>query len=155
MTTTTRKDPLEVLTLAELDAGSRLLHADIVHHITAPGAERRWEALAIGAYLVARRDDPTVQLTTFRKMTADEIGDYYRTADDGPSPMETVETVRALLAEYVDRGEDVVEVREVLELLPPPVDVAPDDGGSADDEPLDPASAEVQADPTGRAHGSS
>ncbi len=69
MTTT---DPLDALTIAEIDAGSRLLRADLVGAIT-NGTALRWPALAVTAYLHARRTDPAAQLATYRAMTAAEL----------------------------------------------------------------------------------
>lgn len=74
MTDTKQKqhDPLDALTVAEIDAGSRLLRADLVGAIT-QGTAQRWPALAIMAYLHARRTDHGAQLATYRAMTAAEL----------------------------------------------------------------------------------
>lgn len=65
-------DPLDRLTIAELDAGSRILKADMIVAITAKTMERA-AALAILAWLLAKRVDPHAQLTTYRAMTINEL----------------------------------------------------------------------------------
>jgi hypothetical protein len=68
-------DPLSVLTLAELDNGSRLIKADLIHAITAH-TEKRWEAMAVAMFLLARREDPKAKLETYRQMTPTEFGEF-------------------------------------------------------------------------------
>lgn len=65
-------DPLERLTVAELDAGSRLLKTDLVTAIAEDRAEK-WAGLAITAWLLARRDDPSALLSPYRAMGANEL----------------------------------------------------------------------------------
>jgi hypothetical protein len=71
-------DPLDLLTIAELDAGSGLLKASLVAQIVTKGA--KFEAsLAVLAYLLARRTDHTAKLATFRDMRFTELQSYLET----------------------------------------------------------------------------
>lgn len=67
-------DPLAVLTLAELDSGSRLLKASIVSAITSQN-EHYERALPIVVWLWARRTDRQAQLEDFRRLTWGELHD--------------------------------------------------------------------------------
>lgn len=69
------KDPLAQLTITEVDSGSRLLKADLVTAITR-GTVDRSKALAIVAFLHARRADPAAKLQPFVEMTYAELGDH-------------------------------------------------------------------------------
>lgn len=68
-------DPLSVLTLAELDNGSRLLKADLINAITSR-TEKRWEALALAAWLIERRQNPKAKLEACRQMTSAELNAF-------------------------------------------------------------------------------
>lgn len=65
-------DPLNQLTIAELDTCSRLLKTDIVAAIHG-GTMNRWAGMAILAYVIAKRTDPAAKLGTFREMTPVEL----------------------------------------------------------------------------------
>lgn len=65
-------DPLNQLTIAELDTCSRLLKTDIVTAIHG-GTMHRWQGLAILAYVLAKRADPAAKLETYRAMTPAEL----------------------------------------------------------------------------------
>lgn len=67
-------DPLERMTVAELDAASRLLKTDVVTAIADETGEK-WAGLGIVAWILAKRDDPTAALSTFRAMSAGELYD--------------------------------------------------------------------------------
>lgn len=111
-------DPLDALTIAEIDAGSRLLRADLVGAVT-QGTAQRWPALAVVAYLHARRGDPSAQLTQFRAMTPPELlGELGMTtpapvADDGDGDEEDLP--------YPDLPEVLPDVAPVLEVPASPV----------------------------------
>lgn len=77
----TTRDPLDELTISEIDMGSRLLRADLVGAVT-EGTAQRWPALAIVAYLHARRRDPAAELATYRAMTAKELTDELGLVND-------------------------------------------------------------------------
>lgn len=76
-------DALDRLTIGELDAGSRLLKTDIVTAV-AEHTMHKWAGLAIVAYLIDRRTDPTVQLATYRAMTPVELAGTLGLNDDDP-----------------------------------------------------------------------
>jgi hypothetical protein len=65
-------DPVDTLTIPELRVGNAKLRADIVHAITRP-TEDRWDALALVAWLHAKRVDPRARLETFTKLTVEQI----------------------------------------------------------------------------------
>jgi hypothetical protein len=79
-------DPMATLTVAELDAGSRLLKTDLVTAV-AHSTQHKWQALAITAWLLAKRSDPYVKLDTFRAMHPKELSDAlgYGQPDDEPT----------------------------------------------------------------------
>lgn len=79
--TTTTHDPIDDLTVAELDEANRRLKADALTAIT-EGTVDRWQAMAIVAWLIARRDDPKAQLETFRAMRPAELADQLGMGDD-------------------------------------------------------------------------
>ena len=76
-------DPLKRLTIGELDAISQKIGADVMSAI-AEGTALRWRALAHVAQMIARRDDPRAQVSTYLDMTPDELGDllYPDTGDE-------------------------------------------------------------------------
>lgn len=87
-------DPLDALTIAELDAGSRLLKASLVAAVAqqTPDYER---ALAVVGYLHARRDDRTTKpdelLRRFTAMRFSELSEHLQALapaedDDGSDP---------------------------------------------------------------------
>lgn len=118
-----RRDPISLLTLAELDSGSRLLKADFVYHLTTPGAPRKWEAVAVACWLLERRTDPTATIARYRSMTSEEVdqvlGSYANTpgAGDAPSAEEVLSAVRGHVANLAEAGQTTVDVSEVLDLL--------------------------------------
>jgi hypothetical protein len=65
-------DPLNQLTIAELDMCSRLLKTDIVTAIHG-ASMHRWAGMAIVAYVIAKRADPAAKLDTYRQMTPAEL----------------------------------------------------------------------------------
>lgn len=76
-----QRDPLDQLLLAELDEGSRLLKTDMVSAIS-EGTVDRWQALAIAAWLLARRKDPKVKLNEFRQLRPTEVYERLDIGDD-------------------------------------------------------------------------
>jgi hypothetical protein len=67
-------DPLAALTMAELDMGSRQLRASLVASITGRTADYE-RALAVTAWLHARRADTTAKLAPYMRMTFTELSD--------------------------------------------------------------------------------
>lgn len=65
-------DPLTLLRVDELSYGSRLIKADVIHAVTAP-TERRMDALAVCAFLLARRADPRAELATYKVMLYNDL----------------------------------------------------------------------------------
>lgn len=97
-TTTTEApgaDPMARLLIAELDDGSRRLGTDLVHAVTSPGHPRRWAALALVAWLLARRDDPGAKPDAYDRLTPAELSAVLGL--DGPAPV-AHDTVDAELA---------------------------------------------------------
>lgn len=76
-------DPLERLTIAELDAGSRYLKTDLVTAIAEDRAEK-WGGLALVAWILAKRDDPTAQLAPYREMSANDLYRALGVVEDDP-----------------------------------------------------------------------
>lgn len=79
-------DPLDALTIAELDAGSRLLKASIVKAVT-EGTPEYERAFAILAYLHERRVDretkPDELLRRFTSMSFREAAEHLQTYGPG------------------------------------------------------------------------
>lgn len=118
-----KKDPLDQLTIAELDSGSRLLKTDLVTAI-GESTMNRWQGLAIVAWLIARRTDPQAKVETYRQMTAVELSDVLGLNDteaDEQAPADP-------------SGDD--------EQLTTDADV------DTIDQPIDALAAEITADPT-------
>lgn len=82
-------DPINQLTIAELDTCSRLLKTDIVAAVHG-GTMNRWAGMAILAYVIAKRTDPAAQLGQFRAMTPVEltVALGYPDDDDADQPVE-------------------------------------------------------------------
>ena len=84
-------DPMAVLTISELDDGSRRLGTDLVHAVTTPGHSRRWAALALVAWLRARRDDPGVKPDAFDRLTPNELQTVLGLDGPGPAAHDSVD----------------------------------------------------------------
>jgi hypothetical protein len=100
-------DPINQLTIAELDTCSRLLKTDIVAAIHG-GTMNRWAGMAIVAYVIAKRTDPAAQLGAFRAMTPVELTVALGYPDDDDQPVEPadpVETEVEPLSGWVDMDE--------------------------------------------------
>lgn len=121
-------DPTESLTMRELDVGSRILRYDLLEG-SRPGNFMRSAALAVTAYLLARREDPKVKLETFRSMTVEQLMTAMGVADD-------------------DQPEDQADDDDALaaQLLDDPVEDQPEPPGPLDDQAA--LEAEVLARPT-------
>ncbi len=80
-------DPLAVLTITELDTGSRHLKASIVGAIT--GRTEKYEtALAVVLWLHKRRQDPAAKLGPLLGLTFVEVDDQlaeFAPAEEGPT----------------------------------------------------------------------
>lgn len=147
------KDPIDELTIAELDAGSRLLKGDMMTAVSTDSPNRA-AAMAVTAWLLARRTDRAVQLNTYRAMTLSElltqlgIGEDDDQVDDGSIVVSDAQLASAA----AELGVDVVELVTALQVdaVEPVVDDAPTDDQLLDDEqqidqlesdPTDPAPA--------------
>lgn len=75
-------DHVARLTINELSEGSRLMGADLLYCINEPGHVKRYDALAVAAWLIERKADRTVKLDTYRAMLAHELMDYLVTVED-------------------------------------------------------------------------
>lgn len=82
-------DPLDALTIAELDAGSRLLKASVVAAI-AEKNEHYEKALAVVAYLHARRSDrttaPAELLAGYTRLSYSELSEALASFAPPPDP---------------------------------------------------------------------
>jgi hypothetical protein len=79
-------DPLAELTLAELDAGSRLLKASIVSAITERN-EHYERALPLVVWLWERRSNPKVKLAELQRLTWAQLHDHLaELAPEGADP---------------------------------------------------------------------
>lgn len=94
-------DPLNQLTIAELDTCSRLLKTDIVTAIHG-GTMHRWQGMAILAYVLAKRTDPAAKLETYRAMTPAELSATIGV--DGPPEVDETPDPEPADPEPVDDG---------------------------------------------------
>lgn len=119
-------DPLNELTIGELDLCSRMLKADIVKAIHG-ATEDRWKGMAILGYVMGKRTDPTVKLDAFLAMTPAQLTDALgmgRDDDDRP----------------VEPADDDLDAAELVD----------DDAGQGVDGALETIRRKATADPTGR-----
>lgn len=135
-TASTDDDPIMDLTMAELDAGSRLIRCDLMA-ASQQGHYLRPAAMAVTAYILAKRDDPKVKLSKFRAMTLTQLAEALGYEDDD-QPAEEDET---------EEDEDALADR----LLAPDVDDTPPPPRHPDAELED----ELAARPTDSRPGSS
>lgn len=84
-------DHVSRLTLNELSEGSRLVKADLLYCINYPGHVQRYEALAVAAWLIERKDDRTVKLDDYRALTADQLAPILATPEPGDEDEDPVE----------------------------------------------------------------
>lgn len=79
-------DPVDTLTIAELSAGSRELKADVIAVVTSDDHPLKSDALAVVAWLHARRHDRTTKpdalLREFRAMTYTELVQHLNALGD-------------------------------------------------------------------------
>lgn len=127
------QDPAELLTIDELDRGSQTVQVDLLVAVNVAHAHpKRSAALAVVAWLLARRQDPKVQLSPFRALTVNQLGDLIWPEPE-PDP-------------GADDDDDVDDLAE----QPQPADLvrhlATGDDDDVDD--LDPMAAAVVARPT-------
>lgn len=87
-------DALNRLTIGELDAGSRLLKTDLVTAIS-EHTMHKWAGLAIVAFLIDRRTDPSSQLATYRAMTPDELAETLGLVDEEEPDAEAADPLEA------------------------------------------------------------
>lgn len=78
-------DPLDTLTIRELRVANGKLRADVAHAITEP-TEDRWDAMALVAWMHAKRQDPTAKLDPWLALTAAQL----MKALEGPAPVDPV-----------------------------------------------------------------
>lgn len=104
-----RLDLLDRLTVVELDIASRKLKEDIVHAITAPTAGR-WQGLAILAWMVGKKTDPTYALKPLLALdAADLCRELARLAGD-EAVLDELEEAEAELEALRARAEAVDDV---------------------------------------------
>lgn len=83
-------DPLAELTIGEIDSGSRMLKASLVHAITERTVDYG-KALAITLWLHQRREDPAAKLQPLLALTytelSEQLGQLSPQLDgEGPTP---------------------------------------------------------------------
>lgn len=149
----TSHDPLAKLTVAELDAGSRLIRGDILAAISEQ-TEKRWQSLAVVAYLLARRTDPAADVATFRAMTANELqgalGLDELQADPPAAVTEWLEAAPpppAALEWLADTAPELAQL--ALDVAPP--EPSPAGEEMSPDAPAGDAGGQDDLDPTGPA----
>jgi hypothetical protein len=147
---TASTDPSRELTIAELDAGCRLIKADMLTALTTD-SPNRVAALAVSAWLLARRTDRSAQLNTYRGMTITQLRAELGDVDD-PSDEPMTVTDRQLAAAAVELGVDFTDLATALQLDAgdPVVDHQVDDvvDPEAPAEPVDPELEQLVTDPT-------
>ena len=74
-------DPVDSLTVVELRVINGKLKADAMKAIT-DGTADRWDALALVAWVLAKRRDPAARLSTYENMTIGQLGDLLPDDDD-------------------------------------------------------------------------
>ena len=87
-------DPVDTLTIPELRIGNAKLRADIVNAITRP-TEDRWDALALVAWLHAKRLDPAARLETFTRLTVEQIAQVVKWEPPPAADDDQVDTLPA------------------------------------------------------------
>lgn len=147
----TDRDPVAELTIAELDAGSRLLKADMMTAVSTDHPARS-AALAVTAWLLARRTDRAAQLNTYRAMTLSELTTQLGLDDDVDEPAGVFVTDEQLAAAAGELGVPVVDLVTALavDVEQPAVDDQVDD--VVDEQPAEQLPATdaelLEADPT-------
>lgn len=76
------KDPLDDLTIRELDIASRKLEVDVASAIKHGVGGKRYEGLALVAWLWAKRSDPQAKLEPFRDVTMPALATALGMDDD-------------------------------------------------------------------------
>lgn len=145
MTRTRRdRDPVDELTIAELDNGSRLIKTDMLTAVSTDSPARP-AALAVTAWLLARRTERSAQLNTYRAMTVPQLMDDLGLGDDDDvdEPAGIVVTDVQLANAAVELGIDVVDLANALTVEP--VDVV-DQAEPTD--PVDDQLEQLESDPT-------
>lgn len=123
-------DPFDVLTVAELRHGAKIVGADLQHAV-ARKTEDRADALAVAAWLLERRSNPNADLGRYREMTLADV--YVAAAVNAGTPPEA----------FADDTPEDIEAKAVTEEAPPAPDVPapnvtpPAEGGT--EEPGDPS----------------
>lgn len=74
-------DAVNSLTVQELRIANGKLRADVVHAITEPTADR-WDGLALVAWILAKRQEPTIPLTRFTELSIAELMQILTPPDD-------------------------------------------------------------------------
>ena len=95
MTSPKHVDPISLLTIAEIDSGSRHLKGDLIHAITDEGNASRSKALCIALWLLDRRGEPGLDLAPYYDKTIiqvlDELTGHAPEVVDTPSSAPSTE----------------------------------------------------------------